>query len=91
MLLLEHLWYFEPATLRRFLGRCGFAVDAIRPIPYPVDLATVLLRARQTYGGWIPPPSTILAKFIVKLPIGLMFVTASRPAWIRVQGNTEWM
>ena len=78
MLLLEHLWYFDPATLRRFLGRCGVAVDLVRPIPYPVDLATVFLRARQTYGGWIPPPPTILAKFVVKLPIGLMFVRASR-------------
>jgi SAM-dependent methyltransferase len=79
MLLLEHLWYFDPATLRRFLGRCGLAVDTIEPIPYPVDLATVFLRARQTYGGWIPSPPTILAKFMVKLPIGLMFAIARRP------------
>ena len=42
MLLLEHLWYFDPATLTRFLGRCGFAIDTIKAIGYPVDLATVL-------------------------------------------------
>jgi hypothetical protein len=78
MLLLEHLWYFNPTTLRRFLVRCGLVVDTIGSISYPVDLATVLRRARQTYGGWIPRPSTILARFVVKLPIGLMFVTASR-------------
>lgn len=78
MLLLEHLWYFDPATLRRLLGRCGLTVDTIGPISYPVDLATVLLRARQTYGAWVPSPPTILAKFIVRLPIGLMFVTASK-------------
>jgi SAM-dependent methyltransferase len=78
MLLLEHLWYFDPATLRRLLGRCGLTVDTIGPISYPVDLATVLLRARQTYGAWVPSPPTILARFIVRLPIGLMFVAASK-------------
>jgi hypothetical protein len=54
------------------------AVDLVKPIPYPVDLATVFLRAQQTYGRWIPPPPTILSKFVVKLPAGLMFVMASR-------------
>jgi SAM-dependent methyltransferase len=80
MLLLEHLWYFDPATVTRFLRRCGFVVDTVRPIGYPVDLATVFLRARQTYGGWIPSAPTFLTKFIVTLPIGLMFVSAARPA-----------
>jgi SAM-dependent methyltransferase len=80
MLLLEHLWYFDPATVTRFLDRCGFVVDAVRPIGYPVDLATVLLRARQTYGGWIPPAPAFLANIVVTLPIGLMFVRAVRPA-----------
>ncbi len=78
MLLLEHLWYFDPKTLRRFVGRCGLSVDTIKPISYPVDLATVFLRARQTYGDWIPLAPTILAKYIIKLPIGLMFATARR-------------
>jgi SAM-dependent methyltransferase len=80
MLLLEHLWYFDPATMTRFLGRCGFAIDTIRTIGYPVDLATVFLRARQTYGAWVPRPPAFLANVNVKLPIGLMFVRATRPA-----------
>jgi SAM-dependent methyltransferase len=80
MLLLEHLWYFDPATLTRFLGRCGFAFDTIKAIGYPVDLATVFLRARQTYGAWVPPVPPFLANVNVKLPIGLMFVRATRPA-----------
>lgn len=80
MLLLEHLWYFDPPTLTRFLDRCGFAVGAIEPIGYPVDLATVLLRARQTYGSWAPRPPAFLAKIIATLPIGLMFVRARKPA-----------
>jgi CDP-paratose 2-epimerase len=37
MFLLEHLWYFSPATLRRFLQRCDFTAEAICSIPYPVD------------------------------------------------------
>jgi SAM-dependent methyltransferase len=80
MLLLEHLWYFDPATLTRFLKRCGFAIDTIKAIGYPVDLATVFLRARQTYGAWVPPAPPFLANVNVKLPIGLMFVRATRSA-----------
>ena len=80
MLLLEHLWYFDPATLTRFLERCGFAIDTIKAIGYPVDLATVFLRARQTYGAWMPPAPSFLANVNVKLPIGLMFVRATRSA-----------
>jgi SAM-dependent methyltransferase len=80
MLLLEHLWYFDPTTLTRFIGRCGFAIDTIRTISYPVDLATVFLRARQTYGAWVPPAPGFLANVNVNLPIGLMFVRAARPA-----------
>jgi SAM-dependent methyltransferase len=79
MLLLEHLWYFDPATVRRLLHRCGYVVDAVRPIGYPVDLATAFLRARQTYGGWVPRAPAFLAKLAVTLPIGLMFVSAARP------------
>jgi SAM-dependent methyltransferase len=80
MLLLEHLWYFDPGTVTRLLDACGLVVDAVRPIGYPVDLATVLLRARQTYGGWIPRAPGFLASRVVVLPIGLMFVRAVRPA-----------
>jgi SAM-dependent methyltransferase len=80
MLLLEHLWYFDPTTLARFLDRCGFTIDTIKAIGYPVDLATVFLRARQTYGAWVPPAPPLLANVNVKLPVGLMFVRATRPA-----------
>jgi SAM-dependent methyltransferase len=80
MLLLEHLWYFDPATVTRFLDRCGFTMDTIKVIGYPVDLATVVLRARQTYGSWVPPAPALLANVNVKLPIGLMFVRATKPA-----------
>jgi SAM-dependent methyltransferase len=78
MLLLEHLWYFDPTTVRRFLARCGLRVHEIRPVPYPVDLATLFLRARQTYGAIVPPAPALLANLVVSLPVGLMFVMASR-------------
>jgi SAM-dependent methyltransferase len=78
MLLLEHLWYFNPDTLRRFCARCGLAVKAVGPIPYVVDLATVFLRVKQTYGHPTLAVPAILSKSIVKLPVGLMFVVASR-------------
>jgi SAM-dependent methyltransferase len=76
MLLLEHLWYFNPETLRRFCIRCGLEVRTVGHISYPVDLATVFLRTRQTYGRLIPPVPQALSKFVVKLPIGLMFAMA---------------
>jgi len=78
MLLLEHLWYFDPATVTRFLEHCGFQVDAISPVGYPVDVATMFLRARQTYGRWLPAAPPVLGKLVVTLPIGLMFVRASK-------------
>jgi SAM-dependent methyltransferase len=78
MLLLEHLWYFNPATLRRFLARCGLCVDTVEPIPYPVDVSTVFLRARQTYGTWIPRAPAPLARFVISLPVGLMFAMAKK-------------
>ena len=78
MLLLEHLWYFDPATLTKFLIRCGFSVDSVRPTGYKVDLVTVLRRARQTYGDWIPAAPAMFADWVVTLPIGLMFVRAVR-------------
>jgi SAM-dependent methyltransferase len=80
MLLLEHLWYFDPTTLARFLDHCGFVVDEVRAVNYPVDLATVFLRARQTYGTWVPSVPSIVASRVINLPIGLMFVRATRPA-----------
>ena len=85
MLLLEHLWYFGPKTLTRFLERVGFATDLIKPIGYPVDLATVFRRARQTYGDLIPIVPRFLAKAVVTLPIGLMFVRATKAASHRLQ------
>jgi SAM-dependent methyltransferase len=78
MLLLEHLWYFNPTTLGRFLARCGLSLDGVEPIPYPVDVATVFLRARQTYGGWIPRPPALLSRFVIRLPVGLMLAKASK-------------
>ncbi|MBI5163373.1 MAG: class I SAM-dependent methyltransferase [Magnetospirillum sp.] len=77
-LLLEHLWYFTPATLRRFLSGRGFAVEEIGGIGYPVDLATLAARLRQTYGRWLPPLPAAAAGLVVPLPIGLMFARARK-------------
>ncbi|MDO8607474.1 MAG: class I SAM-dependent methyltransferase [Phaeospirillum sp.] len=78
LLLLEHLWYFDPATLARFLTRCGFVVEEISKIGYPVDLETLARRLRQTYGDWVPPLPSFLGRPVISLPIGLMFVRARR-------------
>jgi len=80
MLLLEHLWYFGPKTLIKFLNRVGFHTTLIKPIGFPVQVATVFLRARQTYGDWVPEAPAFLAKLIVTLPVGQMFVRATKIA-----------
>ena len=78
LLLLEHLWYFAPGTVTRFLKQCGFVTEEVSSIGFPVDLATLGLRIGQTYGAWFPPMPRWLGRIVVNLPIGLMFVVARK-------------
>ncbi|HSV29404.1 MAG TPA: class I SAM-dependent methyltransferase [Candidatus Omnitrophota bacterium] len=78
--LLEHLWYFTPQTLARFLPDCGFTADAIGPIGFPVDLGTIARRLRQTYGRWVPHPPRFADSIVLSLPIGLMFAACRKRA-----------
>lgn len=79
-LLLEHLWYFTPATLEAYLARFGFERREVAPLGFPVDAQTIANRLAQTYGwrpiglpGWV-------GKRIFNLPIGLMFAAFQRSA-----------
>ena len=78
--LLEHLWYFTPATLRRYLERRGFRIVELATISYPVVLGTILERVRQTYGTPMPRLPRPLARLVLPLPIGLMFAACRRDA-----------
>lgn len=75
--LLEHLWYFSPATYSRFISRFGFEVEDVRPFPYSVDLRTLFKRLNQTCGT---PQFSLgsLGDLTLNLPIGLMFVVCRK-------------
>jgi SAM-dependent methyltransferase len=78
--LLEHLWYFTPATFRRYLRTFGFEAIEIGAAWYPVDMGTAWTRLGQSLGKseWaLPAP---LRNVILPLPIGLMFAAARKVA-----------
>ena len=75
-ILLEHLWYFSPATYRRFLGDLELDIRRVEGFNYPVDVATLLRRIEQTYGLRLPFAGS--GRMIVRLPIGLMFVAGRK-------------
>ena len=70
--LLEHLWYFSPATLGAFFERQGFATRAVRPFLFPADIVTLVSRIQQTYGVRLPVPKAIEG-WTLSLPAGVMF------------------
>jgi SAM-dependent methyltransferase len=70
--LLEHLWYFSPATLRKFFERKGFVTREVRPFLFPADIATLASRLQQTYGVRLPVPK-VLENWTVPVPAGVMF------------------
>jgi 2-polyprenyl-3-methyl-5-hydroxy-6-metoxy-1,4-benzoquinol methylase len=69
--LLEHLWYFSPETLSRFLTRLGFRQRYIAAWAYPTSLGILGARIEQTYDVRLPIPKSI-ARLTIALPIGLM-------------------
>jgi SAM-dependent methyltransferase len=73
MLLLEHLWYFSPATITAFLAKHGFAKVALRSIPFDAPLAHVINRLAQTFGmkGSLIAPRG-MAKIVLPVPAGIM-------------------
>ena len=79
-LLLEHLWYFTPRTLRQYLGRFGFELVTTAPFAFPVDMGTVMLRLDQTYKVPLAWLSKRVERTVVSMPIGLMFVACRRIA-----------
>ena len=72
--LLEHLWYFAPATFRRYADRFGFDAVDISPRRYAASLDLIVERARQTYGLPAFPLPRWLGRIVLRLPIGVMFV-----------------
>jgi SAM-dependent methyltransferase len=73
MLLLEHLWYFSPATLDRFLARFGFAPVAHARVPYDASLSHAAKRLAETLGARAPRLPGALSRWVLPVPAGVMF------------------
>ena len=72
MLLLEHLWYFSPATLERFLARHGFEQIEVRMVPYDAPLAHIATRISQTFGLRGRVAIGPLSQWVLPTPAGIM-------------------
>jgi SAM-dependent methyltransferase len=72
MILLEHLWYFSPDTLKRLVSRHGFEHVETRSMPYEASLSHIFNRLAQTYHLSRISLPKVLASLTIPLPIGLM-------------------
>jgi 2-polyprenyl-3-methyl-5-hydroxy-6-metoxy-1,4-benzoquinol methylase len=81
LLLREHLWYFDPATMARLLGQCGLELVETRPNSVNFSMRNVLVRAAQYRGvagrlarGLASAP--LMTRVHVRFRIGEMQVVA---------------
>lgn len=72
MILLEHLWYFSPKTLRLIMERHGFEHVFTSSMPYEAPLSHVFNRFSQTYQMTQLTLPKWIGSFTIPVPIGLM-------------------
>jgi SAM-dependent methyltransferase len=72
MLLLEHLWYFSPKTLEQMMARYGFALLAIRSVPYDAPIMHLATRLAQIFGMTGAFKGGPISRFVVPIPAGIM-------------------
>lgn len=75
MILLEHLWYFSPATFDTFLARFGFEPVAMQALPFDAPVAHVVTRLAQTFGMKSTFVPNGLGKLVLPVPAGIMLGT----------------
>ncbi len=73
MILLEHLWYFGPKTLERFLADHGFLLVKNGHMPFDVTINHLIKRLAQTYGQNFSPAPKPIGDLVLSLPVGLMY------------------
>ncbi len=72
MLLLEHLWYFDPRTLSRFLARHGFETVTSRSIPFDAPISHIASRLAQGIGIRRTFQPRGLGRISLPVPAGIM-------------------
>ncbi len=72
MILLEHLWYFSPKTLKRLFESLGFEHVVTGGVPYDTQLCHLLNRLKQTYQINMPALPQYIGSLVLPIPIGLM-------------------
>ena len=73
LILLEHLWYFSPDTLKRFVEAYGWKCQMIGHVPYDVTLSHLFQRVSQLVGFNDLKITPVLSNYVVPVPVGLMF------------------
>jgi SAM-dependent methyltransferase len=83
LLLVEHLWYFSPATLNRLFKQNGFGVVAKLSHPVTFSMGFIFIRLAQQ--GLLPPELTtrigsnsLLKKILITFRMGEMTVVAQK-------------
>ena len=87
LILLEHLWYFSPHTLERFLVRFGLTQVACGRAPFDVSVAHFAARIAQTYGVDVRKLVQPFNNRVISLPIGLISVVFRKAGSAKL--NTE--
>jgi SAM-dependent methyltransferase len=72
MMLLEHLWYFSPETLKRTLDRYGFRHISTSSMSYAAPISHVFSRFSQTYQLPMFAFPQWLGSLTIPVPVGLM-------------------
>ena len=80
MFLLEHLWYFSPQTMDRFLATRGFTPVAHQAVPYDASVGHVLKRLGESLGMAAPRLPQWLNQAVLPVPAGVMFAAYRRNA-----------
>jgi SAM-dependent methyltransferase len=73
MLLLEHLWYFDGATLDQLLKRFGFSPIFRETVPYDASVGHAAKRFSQSIGIPVPRLPSSLNQLVVPVPAGVLF------------------
>ncbi len=73
LFLLEHLWYFSPATLQAYVEGFGWTLEDTGSLPYDVPASHLVRRLAQMMGLDVAGSTRRLDDVIVPVPVGLLF------------------